>query len=44
MRIDAIAIGNNPPDDVNVLIEVPLGGQPIKQSQSGTPSRKLTSA
>jgi len=30
MRIDAIAIGNNPPDDVNVLIEVPLGGQPIK--------------
>src|SRR5690606_28629391 len=30
MRIDAISIGNNPPEDVNVLIEVPLGGQPIK--------------
>lgn len=30
MRIDAIAIGNNPPDDINVIIEVPLGGQPIK--------------
>ena len=30
MRIEAIAIGNNPPDDVNVLIEVPVGGQPIK--------------
>lgn len=30
MRIDAIAIGKNPPEDVNVLIEVPLGGQPIK--------------
>lgn len=30
MRIDAIAIGDNPPEDVNVLIEVPLGGQPIK--------------
>ena len=30
MRIDAIAIGHNPPDDVNVIIEVPLGGQPIK--------------
>ncbi len=30
MRIDAIAIGENPPDDVNVIIEVPLGGQPIK--------------
>jgi inorganic pyrophosphatase len=30
MRIDAIAIGNNPPEDVNVIIEVPHGGQPIK--------------
>ena len=30
MRIDAIHIGKNPPDDVNVIIEVPLGGQPIK--------------
>ena len=30
MRIDAIAIGNNPPEDINVIIEVPLGGQPIK--------------
>ena len=30
MRIDAIAIGNHPPDDVNVIVEVPHGGQPIK--------------
>ena len=30
MRIDAIAIGDNPPADINVIIEVPLGGQPIK--------------
>lgn len=30
MRIDAISIGNNPPEDVNVIIEVPYGGQPIK--------------
>jgi len=30
MRIDAIAIGNNPPEDVNVIVEVPVGGQPIK--------------
>ena len=30
MRIDSIAIGNHPPDDVNVIIEVALGGQPIK--------------
>jgi inorganic pyrophosphatase len=30
MRIDAIAIGDNPPDDVNVIIVVPVGGLPIK--------------
>jgi inorganic pyrophosphatase len=30
MRIEAIAIGHNPPEDVNVIVEVPLGGQPIK--------------
>jgi inorganic pyrophosphatase len=30
MRIDAIPIGDNPPEDINVIIEVPLGGQPIK--------------
>jgi inorganic pyrophosphatase len=30
MRLDAIAIGKNPPDDVNVVIEVANGGEPIK--------------
>jgi inorganic pyrophosphatase len=30
MNIDAIPIGRNPPDDLNVIIEVPLGGEPIK--------------
>ncbi len=30
MRIDAIAIGRQPPDDINVIIEVPVGGEPIK--------------
>src|SRR5210317_829277 len=30
MRIDAIAIGENPPEDINVIVEVPMGGQPIK--------------
>lgn len=30
MRIDAISIGKNPPEDVNVIVEVPVGGQPIK--------------
>ena len=30
MRIDAISIGNNPPNDINVIVEVPVGGDPIK--------------
>jgi len=30
MRIDAIAIGKNPPEDVNVIVEVAIGGEPIK--------------
>jgi len=30
MRIDAIRIGNNPPEDVNVIVEVQIGGEPIK--------------
>ena len=30
MNIEAISIGDNPPEDVNVIIEVPIGGEPIK--------------
>jgi inorganic pyrophosphatase len=30
MRIDAIPVGHDPPEDVNVIIEVPIGGEPIK--------------
>jgi inorganic pyrophosphatase len=30
MRIDAISIGRNPPEDVNVIVEVAIGGEPIK--------------
>jgi inorganic pyrophosphatase len=30
MRLDAIAIGNDPPADVNVVVEVGIGGEPIK--------------
>jgi inorganic pyrophosphatase len=30
MRLDALKIGKNPPEDVNVVIEVPIGGEPIK--------------
>src|SRR5712672_3888283 len=30
MNLDAIAIGHKPPEDVNTIIEVPIGGEPIK--------------
>ena len=30
MRLDKIPTGNTPPDDINVIIEVPVGGEPIK--------------
>lgn len=30
MRLDAISIGKNPPDEINVIVEVPVGGEPIK--------------
>ena len=30
MNLDAVSIGINPPHDVNVVIEVPSGGEPIK--------------
>jgi inorganic pyrophosphatase len=30
MRLDAISTGPNPPREVNVVVEVPVGGEPIK--------------
>ncbi len=30
MRIDLIPAGKNPPEDLNVVIEVPVGGEPVK--------------
>lgn len=30
MNMDKIAVGKNPPWDVNVIIEVPIGGEPVK--------------
>jgi inorganic pyrophosphatase len=30
MNLEAVSIGVNPPFDVNVIIEVPIGGEPIK--------------
>ncbi len=29
MRIDAVPLGKNPPEDVNV-VDVPIGGEPVK--------------
>ena len=39
MRIDGIEIGDNPPHDINVVVEVPVGGEPVKyelDKESGT--------
>ena len=30
MRIDMIPVGDEPPHNVNVIIEVPVGGEPVK--------------
>ena len=30
MQIDLIPIGDNPPESLNVIIEVPSGGEPVK--------------
>ena len=30
MRLEAIPAGNQAPEDINVIIEVPVGGEPIK--------------
>jgi inorganic pyrophosphatase len=30
MLLEFIPVGNDPPEDVNVVIEVPIGGEPIK--------------
>jgi len=30
MNLDAVKLGENAPEDINVVIEVPLGGEPIK--------------
>ncbi|MEP0518916.1 MAG: inorganic diphosphatase [Hyphomicrobiales bacterium] len=30
MNLDKISIGKNPPEDINVIIEVPIGDEPIK--------------
>jgi inorganic pyrophosphatase len=36
MNLDLISIGENPPQDVNVIVEVPIGGEPIKYEWNKT--------
>lgn len=36
MNLSAIAIGTDPPNDVNVIVEVPIGGEPIKYEMHKT--------
>ncbi len=35
MRIEAIAIGNHPPEDVNVIVEVPVTAVRFRLSGQG---------
>ena len=30
MRIEAVSVGADPPNEVNVIVEVPVGGEPVK--------------
>lgn len=30
MQLKSLSIGKNPPEEVNVIVEVPIGGEPIK--------------
>jgi inorganic pyrophosphatase len=30
LRIEAVSIGADPPNEINVIVEVPVGGEPIK--------------
>ena len=43
MRLDAVSVGRDPPNEVNVVVEVPVGGEPIKYEMdkaSGRPHRR----
>ena len=30
MNLDSIPVGDDPPDNLNVIVEVPVGGEPVK--------------
>ena len=39
MDISKIPVDSNPPDDVNVIIEIPQDGQPVKYEVDKPPAR-----
>jgi inorganic pyrophosphatase len=39
MTLNEVAVGYQPPDDVNVVIEVPFGGEPVKYEMNKTSGR-----
>lgn len=30
MNLDRVGPGNNPPEEINVIIEIPIHGEPVK--------------
>jgi inorganic pyrophosphatase len=36
MNLDAVSVGRDPPREVNVIVEVPVGGEPIKYEMDKT--------
>jgi hypothetical protein len=37
MNLEYVSIGRNPPAEVNAIIEVPIGGKPIKYEWDARP-------
>ena len=44
MGLDLVPTGNNPPDEINVIIEIPKDAEPVKyEVDTATPSgRRIT--
>ena len=44
MNIDLIPVGDDPPDSINVIIEVPIGGEPVKYEFDKKSARSSSTA
>ena len=40
MNLNRIETGENPPDDINVIIEVPVGGEPVSYTHLTLPTNR----